>query len=227
MTKNTSNKIKTRKILFCIICVTLILVVSFAGIYYLTPPDSQLKATDVVTNFSDGAWSKTKIISYDDTGTTIDGEGYEDSLITSGTYDGKACWILTNNFTFTYTDGTQRVDYVTYYIEKSTYNNLHLSQKQVINGEVRFDEEINPGSEGFDDDLLVYGNMTISAVSETVQVPAGTFNATVRTRIDDPETGIYYSVWMSEDVPAWGIVKSRFYIGNLTVCEYLLESYGS
>jgi hypothetical protein len=194
--------------------------VSFAGIYYLAPPGSQPKATDVVTNFSDGAWSKTKIVSYDDTGTTIDGEGYEDSLITSGTYDGKPCWVLTNNFSFTYTDGTQRVDYVTYYIDKSTYNNLHLSQKRVIDGEVKFDEEINPGSEGFDDDLLVYGNMTIFAAPETVQVPAGTFNATVRTRLDDPETGLYYSVWMSEAVPAWGIVKSRFYSGNLTICEF-------
>ncbi len=202
--------------------------VAFVGIYYLNPPESQSKATDVVTNFSDGAWLKTKIVSYDDTGTVIDGQGYQTSNVKSGTYDGKACWILTENYTFTYTNGTIRDDFVAYYIDKSTNLNLHYSIMRMVDGVVQFDESYYPGSEGFDDDLLFYGNMTVSAVSEVVQVPAGTFDTTVHTKVFDEtdDAGLCYSIWMSKDVPIWGVVKSRYYIGNLTVCDYMLESYG-
>ncbi len=220
-------KSKTSKIIIGIVCVTLLLVVVFAGLYFLKQPNPQPEGTPaVVTNFSDGAWLNTKIVSYDDTGTTIDGEGYQNSTVTSGTYAGKACWVLAENYTFAYTNGTAREDFVTYYIEQSTYNNLHLSHKQLVDGLLQFNEEYGPESEGFDDDLSVYGNMTVSAVSEKVQVPAGTFSTTVRTELVDPEAGVYYSVWMSEDIPAWGIVKSRYYVGNLTITEYTLESYG-
>ncbi|MGD6805719.1 MAG: hypothetical protein ACQCN4_02030 [Candidatus Bathyarchaeia archaeon] len=221
------SKSKAFKIFLGFVCVALFVMGAFAAVYFLNQPNSQLHSEPaVVTNFSDGSWLNTKIVSYDDTGTTIDGEGYQNSTVTSGTYDGKACWVLAENYTFAYTNGTMREDFVTYYIEQSTYSNLHLSHKRLVDGVLQFNEEYGPESEGFDDDLSVYGNMTVSVVSEKVQVPAGSFNTTVRTALEDPESGLYYSVWMSEDVPAWGIVKSRFYVGNLTLTEYMLESYG-
>jgi len=112
MAETNSKKPKTHKIIVGIFCVALILVVTSAGIYYLSQPKSQPEASiDVVTNFNDDAWLKTKIVSYDDTGTTIEGEGYVNSLVKSRTYDGKACWIFSDNFTFTYTNGTVRDDF--------------------------------------------------------------------------------------------------------------------
>jgi hypothetical protein len=181
-------------------------------------------SNNVVTNFSDGAWANYAIESYNAAG-VAKGHGILNSTIAPGFYAEKACWVYLENYTFTYNNGTVVHDLVTNYIDKLTYSNQQISQQRFINGELSFNETWGPEAVDFVDDLSLYSNMSVNATGQSVSVPAGTFDTTVRKgQVPD---GTLLTIWFNNDVPAWGEVRSQYSNGDHVLCVYLLESYGN
>ena len=72
--------------------------------------------------------------------------------------------------------------------------------------------------------------MTVNAKDKSVTVPAGTFSTTeLHGTYDYLVTSEKYdlTMWISADVPAWGLVKSQFYFDGVLTWEYMLQSYGN
>jgi hypothetical protein len=216
-------KSKTKVIALVAVCAALIVIAAFVGIYYLSPPkNEQASSSEVVTHFSDGAWLNYAIVSYDDVG-AVRGSGVENNTVTSGVYAGKSCWIYSGNCTFTYSNGTVVNDTMTTYYDKSNNTALQVSMLRYVNGEVAINDTSGPQDEGYSDDLTFFSGLNVTATNQSLLVPAGTFGCTVRVGLD---SGMTYTTWKSEDVPAWGEVKSQYSSEGHVLCVYTLESYG-
>lgn len=228
MAENQTAKPKSRTKLIALVavCIALILVAAFAGVYYLLPSNNkQTPSSEVIHNFSDGAWVNYAIASYYNNG-TVKGQGVENSTITAGTYNETPCWIYAANITFTYNNGTVFHDLATSYYDKSTYATLQLSMARYANGELQYNETVSPNDEGFIDEFAYVNNLNITATRQSMSVPAGTFECTVREGPDPTEPDVSLAMWLSKDVPAWGEVKSAYSIDGQVFCTYTLESYG-
>jgi hypothetical protein len=218
-------KSKSKIIALAAVCVALIFVAAFVGIYYLAPPNNQqTPSTDIAPNFSDGAWLNYAIVSYD-SADKPKGHGIENNTITSGVYAEKPCWIYTGNIVFTYNNGTVFNDSMAYYLDKSTYATLQMSMVRYNSGELEFNETLGPNDEGFVDDLAYFRSLNVTATNQSLSVPAGNFQCTVREGPDSEPT-VYFTMWLSKDVPAWGEVKSQYSSDGHIFCTYSLESYG-
>jgi hypothetical protein len=219
----TKSKSKSKVIALVAVCAALILVAAFVGIYYLVPPNSeQASSSEVVPHFSDGAWVTYAIVGYDDAG-AVRGRGFENSTVTAGTYAEKSCWIYSGNITFTYNNGTVVNDTMTTYYDKSNCTTLQMSMLRYVNGEVAINDTSGPQDAGYSDDLTFFSSLNVTATNQSVSVPAGTFECTVREGLD---SGMTYTTWLSKDVPAWGEVKSQYSSDGHILCVYTLESYG-
>jgi hypothetical protein len=227
MAENHTSKAKSKNKVIALVAVfaAVILVAAFVGAYYLLPSNSgQTPTSEVVHNFSDGAWANYAITSYDDAG-VAKGHGVENSTVTAGTCGEKTCWIYSGNFVFIYNNGTVVNQTMTYYYDKSNYATLQMSSLSYVNGELADNTTLGPNDAGFEDDDTFYGDLNVTATNQSVSVPAGTFQCTVREG-PDPDTGMTYTLWASKDVPAWGEVKSQYSNDGLVLCIYTLESYG-
>jgi hypothetical protein len=218
-------KSKSKVIALVAVCIAIVLVAAFVGIYYLLPSNNQqIPSSNIAPNFSDGAWLNFAIVSYDSAGNPK-GHGIENGTITSGIYSEKPCWIYTGNITFTYNNGTIFKDLMTSYYDKSTFATLQMSQVRYANGELEFNQTLGPNDEGFVNDLEYFRSLNVTAIHEIISVPAGTFKCTVREG-PDPEPSVYFTIWLSKDVPAWGEVKFQYSSDEYTFCTYTLESFG-
>ena len=219
------KKSNPKKIVIVAVCVAVVIVAAFVGIYYLVPPNSEHpQDISVVTNFSDGAYANYVIVSYDDAG-AVKGRGILNNTITDGTYDGKSCWVSLENYTFAYINGTVVNDLVTCYLDKSTYSNVQTSQQSYVNGELAYNETWGPDAADSFDDVSLFSNMTVIATDQSVSVPAGTFSTTERE--GKVEADVTLTIWMNNAVPVWGEVKSNYTRDGQIICTYTLESYGS
>ncbi len=231
MEENTQIKKKSNKIIIVAVLAAVILVAAVAGVYYCTLP-SQPKTPetpDVVTNFSDGAWANYDMNYYATNGTLVS----KDSMMVyayASTENGTDYWVYVENETCTNSDGTIVNEVSTYYLDKSTYSNVHLHSEVFTDGVQTYDKEYVPGDTGFPDDLTHFQGMTVIASDESVTVPAGTFNTQeTHGTYNFLITGTTYDMtaWSNADVPAWGIVKYEFTAADGSSYEYVLESYGS
>lgn len=221
-------KSKTKVIALVAVCAAIIVVAAFVGVYYLAPPKSeQTPSSEVIHNFSDGAWVNYAIVSYNLSDGKPKGHGVENSTIAAGTYNETPCWIYAANIVFTYNNGTVFHDLMTSYYDKSTYATLQLSMIRYADGELQFNETLGPNDEGFIDDLAYMNNLNVTATHQNMSVPAGSFECTVRGGPDPTEPDVALAIWLSEDVPAWGEVKSQYSSDGYVFCTYTLESYGN
>ncbi len=230
MTNNESTKKSSSRIILAAILIATVVIVAVAGVYCLVLPNLKAeKSPEPVTNFSEGAWANYSLSIYNPNG-TVTSSGYMMANTTAGTYNGSDCWVYVENVTYTSTDGSNVNDVITYYLDKSTYTNLHQTECITSNGEVAFDGEFNSGDNGYMDTIAVVRNMTVLATDKAITVPAGTFSTTERTGnltyVSESATYTLTS-WASKDVPTWGIVKYQFHLDGALFSEYLLESYGS
>ncbi len=224
MAKNTYRK-KPNRIVILAVLVAVILIIAVVGAYYGTLPSQPTAKATPVTNFSDGSWANYTENYYDESGQSSPGGMMTYTI--SGTYKNQECWNYVENMTWTDENGTW-VETDTYYLNKSTYENLGQTCQVYNNGTLSSEKEF--ATNELANDLENFGNMTIIAKDQTVTVPAGTFSCT------EQKGPIYYAgedttydvtVWAKNDIPNWGVVKYQFYLDGALVCDYLLESYGS
>jgi hypothetical protein len=220
------SKLRNKILIAAALIITIIVVVSVAAFYCLP---SQTPKPDAVTNFHEGAWANYSLSIFNSNG-TVASTGNMMASTNKGTYDGKECWVYSENVSYTSTDGVAISDVITYYLDTSTYATLHQTETVTNNGEVAYDVSFNPGDAGFMDTIAIVQNMTVTVTGKSVTVPAGTFSTTQREGpITYASEGTTYDVtsWASTDVPTWGIVKYQFYLGGVLFSEYLLTSYGN
>jgi hypothetical protein len=227
MTENqiVKAKSKSKVIASVVVCVAIVLVAAFVGIYYLVPPKSeQTPTSEVVHNFSDGAYMNYEVVNYYRNG-TAGGHGFENETVTAGTYAGTPCWIYGENLVFTYNNGSVFTNSMTTYYDKSTYATLQRSTfSRYANGQ-EINETLGPNDEGFVDDLPYFRSLNVTATNQHVSVPAGTFECTVHEG-PDLGSGATFTSWVNKDVPTWGEVKIQYSTGDYIICTYTLESYG-
>ncbi len=221
---------KSSKIIIAAVCIAVVLVAAFVGVYYCVLPNQPANVPEPVTNFSDGSWANYTLTVYNENG-TIASDGNMMAVSVAGTYNGTNCWVYVENVTYTSkTDGTNTNDLITYYLDKTTYATLHQTEQVTSEGEVIYDGKFDSGEAGFMDTIAIVRNMTVVATGQSVTVPAGTFSTTQRegTLTYASESAVYdLTSWASTEVPTWGIVKYQFHLGNALFSEYLLESYGT
>ncbi len=223
---------KSRKIILAAICIAVIILVSLAGIvYYLALPSQPPSVTseNIVTNFGDGVWANYIVKTYAENGTLVSTTTQNVSVM-SGEYNGVACWLYVKNDTGIHENVTYSY-LTTYYLDKSTFSNLHLKGESFADGKSNVVTEMNPDNPYFLDDLARFKrNMTVVARGESLTVQAGTFT------VEKQQGAIFqYSLsrsfdvtqWVSTDVPAWGIVKYQALSNGILASEYELQSFGS
>ncbi len=219
---------KFNKLLIIAVLVIVIVAIVSVSAYYCLPSAAPSKP-DVVTNFREGAWANYSLTIYNPNG-TVKSSGNMMATTTSGTYDGKDCWVYAENVSYTSTDGAVIGDVITYYLDKTTYTTLHQTEIVTSDGEVAYNATFNPGDAGFMDTITIVRNMTVTATDISVTVPAGTYSTTQR---DGPITyaseATTYNVtsWANKDVPTWGMVKYQFRLGTVLFSEYLLVGSGN
>jgi hypothetical protein len=226
--QTVKGKSKSKVIALAAVCIAIVLVAAFVGVYYLLPPkNQQTPSTDLAPNFSDGAWLNYAIVSYNSDGTPK-GHGVENSTITAGTYAGTPCWICAGDVVFTYNNGTVFHDVMTFYYDKSTYATLQMCMVRYADGELQYNETIGPNDEGFIDDYAYLSSLNVTATGQTVSVPAGTFECIARQGPDPTEPEVSLAIWLSKDVPGWTEVKSAYSYSSdgRLFCTYTLESFG-
>ncbi len=127
------SKSKTNKLIIVVVCIAVILVATFVGIYYCVLPSQPTQKGEVVTNFSDGVWANYTANFYDKNG-NFASQGNMMTYTTAGTYNGQDCWVYVENVTYTSTDGAAINDVITYYLDKSTYSTLHQTEQVTSDG---------------------------------------------------------------------------------------------
>lgn len=227
MTELSKPKKSNRLLIIAVIAIVIVAIVSVSAYYYL--PSQTPSKPDVVTNFREGAWANYSLSIYNTDG-TVKSSGNMMATTTSGSYNGKDCWVYVENVSYTSTDGAIIGDTITYYLDKTTYATTHQIEVVTSDGVVAYNGTFNPGDAGFMDTIAIVRNMTITATDKSVTVPAGTFSTTQR---DGPITyaseATTYNVtsWASKDVPTWGMVKYQFRLGSVLFSEYLLVGSGN
>ena len=224
-----SAKPKSRRFLLVAVCVAVIVIALIAAVYcFVLPGMNSQNGFSIVTNFSDGAWANYVVNLYEENGVFASQDTMSVSA-TSGAFNGKDCWIYVEDYshinaTATYSSVT------TYYLDKSTFYNMHLKNQLLINGESILAEEFNPESTHFLDDKQNFEEMTVVARGVTAAVQAGTFSCIKRSgTIYYPDSVYgYYDVtnWVSADVPAWGMVRYQAHHNGMLISEFELVSYG-
>lgn len=224
---SSSNR-KSKHLILVIVCIAIILVAASVGAYYFTQPSGSTDDTAVPTNFNDGAYANYNIIVYNPNGSIYD-RNYMNTSITAGTYSGVDCWVYVQNYCYNNETGTCN-ELSTLYLNKTTYNSLHITIEYYTNGVLTEQKAFNPGESGFDDDLPRFQSFNTTARDQSVTVPAGTFSCIQREgTVIDKQTGeAYYKVqYLNDSVPGWGIVKHQDYQGDVLLGEYVLVNYGN
>lgn len=192
-------------------------------------PSSSAGNTEGVINFRLGAWANYTDKNYDTDGVTVTTETHMKESIgegspTEGQYVGRDCWKMISEMDIDIDGALSTSSSVTYY-EKSTMKPLRI---ETISQGFSYGMDINdtgttdPGTSG-----AIDPNTVISR--EACTVPAGTFLNCMKAQItvDNPYTGTIVSlVWVHQDVPIWGIVKSESRTNGVLSSTSELTAYG-
>jgi len=229
--------------------VVIIVVAAAAGAYYLTLPKTSPSAspsptasasaspsetptpatsptsspsTSAVANFKAGAYAIYNMTSYTNGVATV---ASFNITIGEDTYNGAACWVLTIN------SGNYSSNVViSENIDKTNTSQIlgNMTTKMYANGAL-FSESSLAHSTSFGATGMEEINPQTIVGYETVTVPAGTFTncpkATVSNTLvtDEAQVG---TVWVSQKVPAFGMVKNQVTTNGVLSSSFELVSYG-
>jgi hypothetical protein len=192
-------------------------------------PTSSGSNTQGVINFRLGAWANYTDKNYEDDGVTVSTEMHMKESIgqgspTEGQYVGRDCWKMISDVDIISEGGLSTSSSVTYY-EKSTMKPLRI---ETISQGFSYGMDINdtgttePGTGGAIDPSTVISN-------EACTVPAGTFQNCMKAQItiNNEYTGTIVSlIWVHQDVPIWGMVKSESRTNGVLSATSELTAYG-
>jgi hypothetical protein len=192
-------------------------------------PTSSGSNTEGVVNFRLGAWANYTDKNYDTDGVTVTAETHMKESIgqgspTEGQYVGRDCWKMISEMDIDIDGALSTSSSVTYY-EKSTMKPLRI---ETISQGFSYGMDINdtgttdPGTSGEIDPSTVINH-------EACTVPAGTFQNCMKAQItvNNPYTGTIVSlIWVHQDVPIWGIVKSESRTNGVLSSTSELTAYG-
>ena len=186
-------------------------------------PSSTPSGNNPIVNLRVGAY-----VTYRTTVVTGEAESSTSTLKMSvdseETYNGIACWVMSMT-TETPTEGGTSKMIVTWWMSKTGLESLHIRMRIYINDVLTYDQEFDP-----EDTSATTGeppepidpNTVVSY--ETVTVPAGTFTNCAKAEVD---TGTSAStIWMHQDVPLWGMVKTETYDQGELQSTMELIAYG-
>ncbi len=175
-----------------------------------------------VVNFKAGAYAIYNTTTYTVGATTVTGLNF---TIGEDTYNGAACWTLTT----TAGNDTSNVVIVER-ISKSNTSELlgNVTMKMYQDGAVVYEQEFDPATTTATGTGTEEINPNSIIGQETITVAAGTFDCmkasvtSTTTTIDDTVT----TVWLSQNVPAFGMVKAEATISGTLSSTLELISYG-
>jgi hypothetical protein len=196
----------------------------------VTPqPSSSAGNTEGVINFRLGAWANYTDKNYDTDGVTVTTETRTKESIgegspTEGQYVGRDCWKMISEMDIDI-DGTLSTSSSVTYYEKTTMKPLRIetsSQGFSYGMDINDTSTTDPGTGGAIDPSTVISR-------EACTVPAGTFLNCMKAQItvDNPYTGTIVSIiWVHQDVPIWGVVKSESRTDGVLSSTSELTAYG-
>ncbi len=185
-------------------------------------PTATSSGDNQVGSYKAGTWAQYALKAYDE------GELVSESTlkyaIDEGTYSGTACWLMTIE-TETQESGTKSV--TTYWTDKSTLQAIHMKMQMYVNGDLVYEteEDLEPGDSG---DMPEQIDLSTATSSETITVPAGTFNCG-KTSITTNISGVTRttSTWASAQVPITALVKTESLSDGAVISTMELVSYHS
>jgi hypothetical protein len=192
-------------------------------------PTSSGSNTEGVINFRLGAWANYTDKNYDDDGVTVSTEMRMKESIgegspSEGQYVGRDCWKMISDVDI-YSDGGMSTSSSVTYYEKSTMKPLRIetiSQGFSYGMDINDTDTTDPGTGGAIDPSTVISR-------EACTVPAGTFQNCMKAQVtvNNEFTGTIVSlIWVHQDVPIWGMVKSESRTNGVLSATSELTAYG-
>ncbi len=186
-------------------------------------PTGTPSGNNPVANWRAGSWANYTIKSYESGEVTSESKMHY--AIDEGTYSGTACWLMSVEMNLNQESGTMK-NLMTYWISKSTLEGIHVKTQVYMNGELisENEEDLTPSETG---DMPEPIDTSTSTSSETITVPAGTFNCakiTVTSTISG--TTSTTSSWANSNIPIIGLVKMETTSGGVVTSTTELTAYG-
>ena len=172
-------------------------------------------------NFQDGAYANYSMKYYQDGELTM--ETPMDWDVSDGTYEGQSVWILRMTSTVEEA-GISAETIVSMYMDKTTTEAIHMRMQMFSDGQKIMDEEYDPDSPYFDPGSYQEIDPNTIVGQETITVAAGTFNCDkAQTTVE----GTQATIWVSTQVPVFGIVKMESHSAGNMVSAIELLGYGT
>lgn len=214
-----------KKTIYIIVAVlVVVIVVASAGVLLMQPNNggnTPSEGPDV--NFQVGAWVNYTSTSYDNDG-NVAGVMPMQWSVEEGAYNGSNCWILNQTMWIT-ADGSMTETLIVWYVDKTSFNNLHMTMMTYVDGVLMSTDEYNPDSPGFISKPAMLNEQT-GVGQETITVPAGTFNCNKSTTTD-ATTGTVTNIWYNSDIPVFSLVKEETLNGTQVTSLTELTAYGN
>lgn len=112
---------------------------------------------------------------------------------------------------------------IVWYVDKASFDNLHMTMMTYVDGALASKDEYNPDSPGFISKPTMLNEQTVVG-QETVTVPAGTFNCDKSTTTD--ATGAVTNIWYNSEIPVFRFVKEETLNGTQVTSMTELTAYG-
>jgi hypothetical protein len=234
----SSSKMDSRKMLVIVMLLVIIIGSSPNGTPTPTPtgmvtptptgtgasptPAATPSGSTQVGSYKAGTWAQYALKGYDEG--ELASESTLKYAIDEGTYSGTACWLMTVE-TESQESGTKSV--TTYWMDKSTLQGIHMKIQMYVDDVLVYEteEDLEPGDSG---DIPEPIDFSTATTSETITVPAGTFNCgkvSITTNISGATHTT--STWASASVPILGLVKTESLSDSAVVSTMELISYHS
>ena len=192
-------------------------------------PTSQVTTTPTPSGqasagFRDGAWANYTTKNYDATGamTANYNLGY---AVSQGTSKGVDCWIYRTELKLTTEDGIMKTT-TTYWLDKSNLQGVHY-KIVITSNDVLISDTENDYSPGDFNDIPTAINPSTVVTTESVTVPAGTFNCD-KAVITQTDLGKNYvtTIWGNSNIPVIGMVKQTMLQDDILISSTELITYG-
>ena len=175
-----------------------------------------------IANFRAGAYANYTLNTYDNVTGVLTQTMPMDWGVTDGTINGTSVWVLTLTTTITADNSTTK-SYLIYNVDKSTNKATSGELKVVTDGNVIMDQTIDISSPTYKTASSSEVDPNTIVGQETITVTAGTFNCEKAVTTESGQTS---TIWISQTVPVYGMVKMITTEGTITTSQMELLSYG-
>jgi flagellar basal body-associated protein FliL len=186
-------------------------------------PSATSSGTNPIANFRVGAYATYRMTTITSTESTI--STLKMSVDGEETYNEIPCWLLSMT-TETPTEGGTSKVVITWWMSKTGLEVIHIRMQMYVNNVLTYDQEYDPDETSTDtgEPPEPVDPQTILSY-ETVTVPAGTFANCAKAESGSATSKV--DVWVHQDVPIWGIVKSETYSNSELQTKMELTDYRS